>query len=82
MSLKEKLNKMKEESMASKTPEQVAVMRGATEELVNSGITDKAIKKGENWVHFSLPDEKGNIVSSKDLLARGPMVVSFYRGVW
>lgn len=82
MSLKEKLSKMKQESMASKTPEQVAVMKGATEELVNSGITDKAIKEGEKWVHFSLPDEKENIVSSRDLLDQGPLVVSFYRGVW
>ena len=27
-------------------------------------------------------DEKGNFVSSKNLLAKGPLAISFYRGVW
>lgn len=82
MSLKEKLSKMKQESIASKPPEQVAVLLGATEELVKSGITEKAIKTGEKWINFSLPDEKGNVVNSQKLLKKGPLAVCFYRGVW
>jgi len=82
MSLKEILSKMKQESIASKPPEQVAIMREATEELIASGVTENALKAGEKWVDFSLPDEKGTIVHSKELLAKGPLVVCFYRGVW
>jgi len=29
-----------------------------------------------------LPDETGSLVSSRDLLEKGPLVVSFYRGIW
>ena len=31
---------------------------------------------------FELPDTEGSIVRSADLLARGPLVVTFYRGLW
>lgn len=73
---------MKQESIASKPREQVAVLLDATKQLVNSGITEKVIKKEEKWIHFSLPDHKGDLVNSQDLLVNGPLVVCFYRGVW
>lgn len=82
MSLQQKLNTMKQESMATKSPEQVKVMLDVTEKLVNSGIADRAIKVGETWPDFSLPDDKEDLVNSNDLTAKGPLVVSFYRGVW
>jgi len=31
---------------------------------------------------FALPDPDGKLVSSQDLLARGPLVLTFYRGAW
>jgi peroxiredoxin len=31
---------------------------------------------------FALTDQVGNLVSSNDLLDRGPLVVQFYRGTW
>ena len=31
---------------------------------------------------FALPDSRGRYVSSLDLLERGPLVLSFYRGGW
>lgn len=82
MSLQEKLYAMKQESIAKIPPELVKVMAGATKDLMNSGIADKTIKVGETWPEFVLPDEKGNPVSSSELLAKGPLAVSFYRGVW
>lgn len=82
MKLQEKLNAMKKESIATKPPELVAILLKTTEELVQSGLASKAIKVGETLPEFILPDEKGNLVSSKDLLAKGPLALSFYRGVW
>ncbi|WP_163339491.1 hypothetical protein [Desulfopila sp. IMCC35008] len=82
MKLQDKLSAMKQESMATMPPEKAAILSRATEDLVQSGIADKTIKVGEKLPGFSLPDEKGNLVNSKDLLARGPLAVSFYRGVW
>lgn len=82
MGLQERLDAMKKESIATKPPEQVAVLLESTEELVQSGIADKAIKVGEVLPEFVLPDEQGNIVNSQDFLVKGPLVVSFYRGIW
>jgi hypothetical protein len=82
MKLQEKLNAMKKESIATRPPEVVEVLLGEVEKLVQSGIADKAIKSGETLPEFTLPDEKGDLVSSKNLLAKGPLAISFYRGIW
>jgi peroxiredoxin len=42
----------------------------------------RAKKAGDVAPEFTLLDPEGKEVSSRDLLARGPLVVSFYRGVW
>jgi hypothetical protein len=82
MKLQEKLDAMKKESSATLPPEILATMAQATEDLIQSGIANKAIKIGETLPEFTLPDEKGNLVSSKNLLVKGPLAISFYRGIW
>ena len=57
-------------------------MHRATAELIASGAADKALKVGDKAPAFTLKDADGVDVSSIDLLARGPLVVTFYRGVW
>jgi peroxiredoxin len=37
---------------------------------------------GERAPSFALPDARGDRVALDDLLADGPVVVSFYRGAW
>jgi peroxiredoxin len=54
----------------------------ATDELIASGAAGRALKAGTNMPDFRLFDSSGVPVSSSDLLARGPLVVSFDRGVW
>lgn len=63
-------------------PEVHPPMHRATEELIASGAADKALKVGDKAPAFMLNDPEGNAVSSADLLAKGPLVVTFYRGVW
>ncbi len=82
MKLKEKLSAMKQESIATKPPELIGPLVHETENLVKSGIADKAIKAGQILPGFSLPDVNGNMVSSKSLMAKGPLAISFYRGIW
>lgn len=41
-----------------------------------------ALAVGQRVPAFELPDAEGNLVSSADLLAKGPLVVTFYRGSW
>lgn len=87
MSLQAKLNAFKADFEAGKPPYSVPrpvidVMHRATEELVESGAAQRAKKAGDVAPSFSLSDAEGNIVNSADLLKRGPLVLSFYRGVW
>jgi peroxiredoxin len=57
-------------------------MHRATAELIASGAADRALKVGDRAPDFVLTDPDGHPVAARDLLAHGPLVVSFYRGVW
>jgi peroxiredoxin len=59
-----------------------AVNERATEALRNSGITERALKVGEQAPSFTLLDHNGKPVSSATLLATGPLVIAFLRGRW
>src|SRR5262249_54474234 len=50
--------------------------------LVQSGAGESAPKPGEVMPSFLLPDETGRLVNSDDLLARGPLAITFHRGHW
>lgn len=60
----------------------LATMHRATTALIASGQAERALKAGEAAPDFTLNDQDGNPVSARHLLAHGPLVVSFYRGVW
>lgn len=87
MSLQDKLDAFKADFRAGKPPynappEIHPVMERATAELIASGQAGRAIKAGDRAPEFRLRDQDGNEVSSAELLAKGPLVVTFYRGVW
>jgi peroxiredoxin len=63
-------------------PAIVAIMHRVTAELTASGQAQRALKAGDRAPTFELPDSDGKTVSSRELLARGPMVLTFYRGFW
>ncbi|MFM0500279.1 peroxiredoxin-like family protein [Paraburkholderia caffeinilytica] len=63
------------------TPLVTALKDGIAEQIA-SGQADHALKAGDDAPSFVLPNESGTSVSSAKLLAKGPLVVSFYRGVW
>ena len=87
MSLQAKLDAFKADFEAGKPPYRVPrsvveTMHRGTAELKASGQVERARSVGARAPEFALPDGGGEIVRSGDLLARGPLVVSFYRGVW
>jgi peroxiredoxin len=82
MSLQDRLDAFKAEFRAARPPEVRAIMERATAELVASGAAGRALKAGDRAPAFTLEAQDGTLVSSADLLATGPLVVSFYRGVW
>jgi peroxiredoxin len=62
--------------------EKFNIIAGDTERVRAAGTIDGALKIGQSVSDFTLPDAFGNQVSLKTLLAKGPAVVSFYRGEW
>jgi len=64
------------------TAEQLDAMHRATDELIASGQAERALRAGDKAPEFTLKDPDGKLVSSRELLAKGPLVVSFYRGAW
>lgn len=82
MTLKEELAGLRARAETKRPAEVVAAMHRAVDELRTGGALDRVIKAGERAPEFTLPNQSGQPVSSSALLARGPLVVSFYRGAW
>lgn len=82
MTLKAQLDAFRSDFMASVPGDIHEAMTRADLDLAASGITHRAIKAGDRAPDFRLPDARGGHVQLRDLLARGPVVVSFYRGGW
>lgn len=57
-------------------------MERATTELLASGIEKRMLSVGSFMPSFSLPDSSGKLVRSADLVAIGPLVITFFRGRW
>jgi hypothetical protein len=82
MSLNDKLNAVKEEFAKTAPPEALKVIGRAIGDLMAPGALEKVVKEGDVIPSFELADSEDRMVSSADLLSRGPLVVHFYRGVW
>jgi peroxiredoxin len=87
MTLQAKLDAFKADFEAGKPPYSVPrsvidTMHRATEELIASGAATRALKAGDTAPLFVLKDPDGKPVSAAELLGQGPLIISFYRGVW
>ena len=82
MSLEEKLADIRAAGAKRIPEDKRAIMGRATQELRDSGIMDGVVKIGDALPAFSLSNAAGETVSSADLLARGPMVLTVFRGHW
>lgn len=82
MNLQDKLNDLKADFEKQAPKEALEIMHGATDELRNSGILEHVLKIGDSMPAFELENADGNLIRSKDILAKKPMVLCFYRGKW
>jgi peroxiredoxin len=48
----------------------------------SGSMLENALKIGDRMPEFHLPNSDGRLVHSAALLARGPLIVTFYRGSW
>ena len=63
-------------------PEKRAINEQAIAEIRGMGVAERALKAGAQAPEFELPDHKGKLIRSADLLARGKLMVVFFRGRW
>lgn len=80
--LQPKLDSMKARFVARVPKEQVDLYEKANRELETSGILDRALNVNDTVPDFSLPNASGDSVSLVQLLAQGPIVLTWYRGGW
>ncbi|MEO6747680.1 MAG: peroxiredoxin-like family protein [Caldimonas sp.] len=81
-SLKRQLEETQAASLRRSTPERTAVFESATEQLRLSGVEGRALPVGAQMPEVALSDAMGEQVSLRELNARAPLVIVFYRGGW
>jgi peroxiredoxin len=50
--------------------------------LVETNAAAKALQEGQKVPDFTLPDAYGQEYTLSELLKKGPVVITFYRGIW
>ena len=78
MSLKKRLAEF--DASRNRTPEVKAILRRGIDYAREAGAAGLSV--GERGPEFTLPNQRGELVSLRDYLSRGPVVLNFYRGVW
>jgi len=82
MSLKEEIQSMQDQMLPQIPEPALNAIVAATKRLVQSGIAERAIKAGDPAPHFTLEDTRSETTSLSALLAKGPVVLNFFRGAW
>ena len=63
-------------------PDAFALVNQTLADLAQTDIQETALKVGDAAPRLTLPDQDGRLVDSQELLAKGPLVLVFYRGMW
>ncbi len=82
MTLTQELQHLREQFKANQPEKVKAIMDQATQDLINSGIAETALKVGDRSPDFSLANAVGQPVDLQSLFSKGLVVISFYRGEW
>lgn len=82
MSLKNDIDEFKSTFLPQIPGQLRNTMDKAQQALKDSRIAERALAAGNDAVDFTLPNARGEQVSSEALRQQGPIVVSFYRGGW
>lgn len=82
MTLKDKIEQYKQQSAKKTSPAMAATMKQCTSDLAATMPSRNLPVAGTKLKSFSLPDSLGSNVSLDQLVANGPAIVTFFRGMW
>lgn len=81
MSLQATLDAMAAASREKIPADAQAIMKNQLQGLIDSGLVERAIGEGDVAPEFSLAGPDGK-VSLGELTAKGPVVLTWFRGSW
>ncbi|MBZ5493360.1 MAG: AhpC/TSA family protein [Acidobacteriia bacterium] len=82
MDLNAQLDSLTAKLRAMVPAERLALVDRFAENLIKSGLADRALKAGDLAPGFELPDGDGMLWRSQNLLRNGPLAIVFFRGRW
>tara|TARA_B100000676_G_scaffold121209_1_gene120857 strand:- start:4889 stop:5137 length:249 start_codon:yes stop_codon:yes gene_type:complete len=82
MTLAETLKEIRNDAPSRLGPDFLAAAERSVRELRESGIVERFAKIGELVPAFEALNARGESIRLTDLIAKGPVVISFYRGGW
>ncbi len=82
MSFQDTLEQLRARIEGNLPPSSLRIMHDATAALKATGIERGVLGVGQVAPDFALPNAEGELRRPGDALLRGPLVLTFYRGVW
>ncbi|BED88848.1 peroxiredoxin [Pseudoalteromonas sp. MM1] len=82
MSLKAQIDAYNVQKEAKLPADVLALMDKTNEELIAQHIKNNALQVGAKVNNFNLSNHNGETIELTDLLNKGPVIISFYRGGW
>ncbi|MEQ8396388.1 peroxiredoxin-like family protein [Thalassobaculum sp.] len=82
MSFQDELADIKQAVTEKRGAEMIATYERGIDALRATGIANRALAVGDAMPDFELPNARGHTIRSKDLVGRGPLIITFYRGGW
>jgi peroxiredoxin len=81
--LQPQLDNITTQTRALVQPERLAITDASVQSLLDSGLESSILPIGSTAPTFALPDAiNGKLIRSSDLLAVGPLIITFFRGRW
>jgi peroxiredoxin len=80
--VRKELDEFREKASKKAPPERLRAYEQGIDEVRRSSVTDKALKVGDRAPDFELLNAVGKKVKLSELTARGPVVLTWYRGGW
>jgi peroxiredoxin len=80
--VKKELDEFREQISKKAPPERIRAYAQGIEEVRNAGVVEKALKVGDRAPDFELANASGKKIKLWELTARGPVVLTWYRGGW